>query len=112
MQAMMSSMGNVNPSMMQQAMQQMNNMSPADLESMKRQVNGMDPAALASQAQEAQKIMSAREKYVLDVSAAGLLCNSCKDGQLLQTERPRHGRCSNWATDGAAEELREVALCR
>jgi hypothetical protein len=70
MQAMMSNVGNLNPSMMQQAMQQMNKMSPADMAAMKRQADSMDPAALASQAQEAQKIMSAREKYVIDVSAA------------------------------------------
>jgi hypothetical protein len=73
MQAMMSNVGNLNPSMMQQAMQQMQNMSPADMAAMKRQADSMDPAALASQAQEAQKIMSAREKYVIDVSAASEL---------------------------------------
>ncbi|KAF6265916.1 hypothetical protein COO60DRAFT_769299 [Scenedesmus sp. NREL 46B-D3] len=68
MQAMMSGMGGMNPGMMQEAMQQMNNMSPADMAAMKRQVDGMDSAALASRAQEAQKMMSAREKYVLDGS--------------------------------------------
>lgn len=86
MQAMMSSMGNVNPSMMQQAMQQMNNMSPADVEAMKRQVNGMDPATLASQAQEAQKMMSAREKYVLNVSLLRSPCSCPRAGQIVHMQ--------------------------
>jgi phage FluMu protein gp41 len=72
MQQMMSSMGNVDPGMMQQQMRMMQNLSPADMERMQQQVGSMDSTTLASQAQQAQKMLSAQQKYVLDVSVLAL----------------------------------------
>lgn len=68
MQAMMSSMGNMDPGMMQQQMRMMQNMSPADLQRAQQQMDSMDPNTFASQAEHAQKMLSAQQKYVLDVS--------------------------------------------
>lgn len=67
-QAMMSSMGNMDPGLMQQQMRMMQNMSPVDLQRAQQQMSGMDPNTLASQAEQAQKMLSAQQKYALDVS--------------------------------------------
>lgn len=84
MQAMMSSMGNMDPGLMQQQMCMMQNMSPADLQRAQQQMSGMDPSTLASQAEQAQKMLSAQQKYVLDVS----VCGQWQGGQLLQRHAP------------------------
>lgn len=68
MQAMMSTMGNMDPGLMQRQMQMMQNMSPAEMQRMQQEVGRMDPATLASQAEQANKMLSAQQKYVLDVS--------------------------------------------
>jgi hypothetical protein len=68
MQQMMSSMGNMDPGLIQQQMRMMQNMSAADMERMQQQAASMDASTMASQAQQAQKMMSAQQKYVLDVS--------------------------------------------
>lgn len=71
MQAMMSSMGNMDPGLMQRQMEMMKNMSPADMQRMQQEVGRMDPATLASQAEQANKMLSAQQKYILDVSPVG-----------------------------------------
>jgi hypothetical protein len=76
MQAMMSSMGNMDPGLMQQQMRMMQNMSPADLQRAQQQMSGMDPSTLASQAEQAQKMLSAQQKYVLDVSLSVCLASA------------------------------------
>lgn len=69
MQQMMSTMGNVDPGLLQQQMRMMQNMSPADMERAQQQMSSMDPNTLARQAEQAKNMMSAQQKYVLDVSA-------------------------------------------
>lgn len=68
MQQMMSAAGGMDPAVMQQQMRMMQNMSPADMERAKQQIDSMDPSTIASQAQEAQKVLSAQQKYIFDVS--------------------------------------------
>jgi len=65
---MMSAAGGMDPAVMQQQMRMMQNMSPADMERAQRQMDSMDASTLASQAQEAQKVLSAQQKYIFDVS--------------------------------------------
>jgi hypothetical protein len=81
MQQMMSSMGNMDPGMMQQQMRMMQNMSPADMERMSQQVGSMDPTTLASQAEQAQKMLSSQQKYILDVSLRLAGCSAASDSR-------------------------------
>lgn len=71
MQQMQSMMGSMSPAMMQEAMRAMQGATPADLERARQQMAQTDPATLASQAQEASKMLSARQQYVINVSAHG-----------------------------------------
>jgi hypothetical protein len=76
MQQMMSSMGSMDPGMMQQQMRMMQNMSPADMERMSQQVGSMDPTTLASQAEQAQKMLSSQQKYILEVCLLPAGCSA------------------------------------
>ena len=84
---MMSTMNGMDPALMQQQMRMMQNMSPADMQRMQQQMGSMDPTTLASQAEQAQKMMSAQQKYIVDVSET---LNQCQLGSQYRKQLLRH----------------------